>query len=99
MPTYITLFQWTQKGVEQLKNSPKRLDRRKEALKAVGGKVQAFYLTMGQYDFVVISDAPSDEVHAKTMLALASAGGGSVRTETLRAFTEDEYRQIISSLP
>ena len=48
--------------------------------------MQAFYLTMGQYDGVTISEAPSDEAFAKTMLAIASAG--AIRTETLRAFTE-----------
>lgn len=96
MPTYITLFNWTQKGFENVKDSPKRLDKVKEAVKAAGGKMQAFYVTMGQYDGVTISEAPSDEAFAKTMLALASAG--AVKTETLRAFTEDEYRKLISSL-
>lgn len=97
MPTYITLFQWTQKGIENLKDSPKRLEKAKEAVKAAGGKMQAFYLTMGQYDGVTISEAPNDEAYAKTMLALASAG--SIKTQTLRAFTEEEYRKLISSLP
>jgi uncharacterized protein with GYD domain len=96
MPTYITLFKWTQKGIENIKDSPKRLDKVKEAIKAAGGKMQAFYLTMGQYDGVTISEAPNDEAFAKTMLALASAG--AIKTETLRAFTEDEYRKLISSL-
>lgn len=96
MPTYITLFQWTQKGIENVKDSPKRLDKAKEAIKAAGGKMEAFYLTMGQYDMVSISEAPSDEAFAKTMLALAS--GGAIRTQTLRAFTEDEYRKLIGSL-
>jgi uncharacterized protein with GYD domain len=97
MPTYITLFKWTQKGIENVKDSPKRLDKVKEAVKAAGGKMHAFYLTMGQYDGVVINEAPSDEAFAKTMLALASSG--AIRTETLRAFTEDEYRKLIGSLP
>jgi uncharacterized protein with GYD domain len=97
MPTYITLFQWTQKGIESVKDSPKRLDRAKEAVKAAGGRMQAFYLTMGQYDGITISEAPNDEAYAKTMLALAS--GGAIKTQTLRAFTEEEYRKLIGSLP
>jgi uncharacterized protein with GYD domain len=97
MPTYITLFNWTQKGVENVKDSPKRLDKAKEAVKAAGGKMQAFYMTMGQYDGVTISEAPNDEAYARTMLALASVG--AIKTETLRAFTEDEYRKLIGSLP
>ena len=96
MQTYIVLFQWTQKGIENVKDSPKRLDKAKEAMKAAGCKIQAFYLTMGQYDGVTISEAPNDEAFAKAMLALASAG--AIKTQTLRAFTEDEHRKLISSL-
>jgi uncharacterized protein with GYD domain len=96
MPTYITLFKWTQKGIENVKDSPKRLDKAKEAIKAGGGKMQAFYMTMGQYDGVTISEAPSDEALAKAMLAMGS--GGAIKTETLRAFTEEEYRKLIGSL-
>ncbi len=96
MPTYITLIRYTQRGIENAKESPARLEKAKQALKAAGGEMKAFYLTMGQYDGVAICEAPSDEVLTTTMLNLASAG--SVRTETLRAFTEKEYRKIISSL-
>jgi uncharacterized protein with GYD domain len=96
MPTYITLFQWTQKGIENVKDSPKRLDMAKKAVEAAGGEMHAFYLTMGQYDGVTISEAPSDEAFARTMLALGSAG--SIKTQTLRAFTEEEYRKLIGSL-
>ena len=58
--------------------------------------MKAFYLVTGQYDAVAISDAPDDATVAK--LALGNASMGFVRTETLRAFTEDEYRQIVGSL-
>ena len=97
MPTYITLFHFTQQGIEKIKESPARLDRVKEAVKAAGGELKAFYLTMGQYDGVVISEAPSDEAYTRLVLALGSAG--FVRTETFRAYTEDEYRKIIAALP
>jgi uncharacterized protein with GYD domain len=52
---------------------------------------------MGQYDGVAISEAPNDESYARTLLAIGSAG--AVRTETLRAFTEEDYRTIIAALP
>jgi uncharacterized protein with GYD domain len=52
---------------------------------------------MGQYDALVISEAPSDEVYATTILAIGAAG--AVRTESLRAFTEDEYRKIVAAVP
>jgi uncharacterized protein with GYD domain len=97
MPTYITLLCWTQQGLQSVKESPARLDRAREAIHAAGGELKAYYLTMGQYDGVAISEAPTDEVYAKTLLAIASAG--AVRTETLRAFTEEDYRKIIAALP
>ncbi len=97
MPTYIGLLHFTQQGIEKIKDGPSRLDAAKAAVKAAGGEIKAYYLTMGQYDAVVISEAPNDEVYSKTMLAIGAKG--AVRSETLRAFTEEEYRKIIAALP
>ena len=97
MPTYITLVQFTQKGIENIKESPARLDRVKAAMKAAGGEMKAFYLTLGRYDMVVVSEAPNDEAFATTMLAISAAG--AVRSETLKAFSEDEYKKIIAAIP
>ena len=97
MPTYITLVNYTQKGIENIKESPARLDKVKAAMKAAGGKFKAFYLTLGHYDMVVVSEAPNDEAYATTMLAIGAAG--AVRSETLKAFTEEEYKKIIAALP
>jgi uncharacterized protein with GYD domain len=97
MPTYITLVRYTQKGIENIKDSPARLDAAKKAFRAMGAELKQWYLVMGQYDAVVVSEAPDDETVAKLALAIGSLG--SVRTETLRAFTEDEYRKIIAALP
>lgn len=97
MPTYITLARWTQKGIENVKDSPSRLDAAKKAFKEGGGEIKEFYLTMGQYDMVVVGEAPDDETAARMNLKLGSTG--AVRTETLRAFTEDEYRKIIAAVP
>lgn len=97
MPTYISLIGYTDQGIRNVKDSPKRLDAAKKMLKDMGGELKAFYLTLGNYDIVTVVDAPSDEVVAKFVLALASAG--NVRTNTLKAFPEAEYRKIISGLP
>lgn len=97
MPTYITLMNWTQKGIENVKESPNRLDMAKKAFQAAGAELKGFYLAMGRYDMVLVGEAPDDETAAK--LALTIGSGGAIRTETLRVFTEDEYRQIIAALP
>ena len=97
MPTYISLISFTQNGIDNIKESPTRLDTAKEAFRAMGADLKEFYMVMGQYDLVVISEAPDDETATK--LALMIGSSGSIRTETLRAYTEDEYRKIIASLP
>jgi uncharacterized protein with GYD domain len=97
MPTYITLIRYTQQGLEKIKDSPTRLEAAKQSVRAMGGALKAFYLVMGQYDAVVISEAPDDETATK--FALATGARGYVHTETLRAYTEEEYKKIIASLP
>ncbi len=97
MPTYITLLRYTQRGVENIKESPKRLDAAKQAFRLLGAEIKAFYLVTGQYDAVVISEAPDEETIVQAAVATASIG--NVRTESFRAFTEDEYRKIIATLP
>ena len=97
MPTYIILLRWTQQGIADIKNGPARLDAAKKAFQARGAEIKAHYLVMGQYDLVSIVEAPDDETLAKLVLSVGSLG--SVSSETLRAFTEDEYRQIVTALP
>ncbi len=97
MPTYVTLISYTQRGVENMKESPARLDAAKEVFSSMGAELKAFYLAMGRYDAVVISEGPNDETATK--LALTIGAAGAVRTETMRVFNEDEYRRLISELP
>jgi len=97
MPTYISLIKYTHQGISTIKEGPGRLDANKEILSRYGSELKAFYLTMGRYDIVTISEAPDDATAAKVALTVGSAG--NVTTETLRAFTEDEYREIVAALP
>jgi uncharacterized protein with GYD domain len=97
MATFITLVNWTNEGIKEVKKSPDRLDAVKKAFKAAGAELKAFYLVMGRYDMVIIAEAPDAETASKIALTVASAG--AVRTETLHAFTEAEYRKIVAGLP
>ena len=96
MPTYITLIHYTEQGVQTFKELSQRIEETKHAGDAMGAKLVSYYLTMGQYDAVAISEAPDDQAIAK--LALAAGARGNVRTETMRAFTEEEARAIASEL-
>jgi uncharacterized protein with GYD domain len=96
VPAYIMLANWTDQGARLVKESPKRLDAAKKALVEMGGEFKSLYMTMGDYDVVVIYEAPDDAVAARFTLLLAQMG--SVRTRTLKAFPEAAYREIINSL-
>lgn len=96
MAKYIVLANWTDQGIKNITDSPKRLDAAKALAKSMGCELRKFYMTVGAYDMVVVFEAPSDEAMAKYALALAK--GGSLRTTTLKAFSEDAYRTIIAAL-
>jgi uncharacterized protein with GYD domain len=70
MPTYISLVNFTQQGIEKIKESPARLDSVKKLYEAAGGKLLQFYLVMGRYDVVVIGEAPDDKTAAKIALTI-----------------------------
>lgn len=96
MTTYIILVNWTEQGMRNVRESPKRLDAAKAVLQEMGGAFKAFYLTMGDCDMVAVCEAPDDAVAARFVLTLGSQG--NVKTKTLKAFPEDAYREIIKSL-
>lgn len=96
MPHFVTMIRYTQQGMAKIKDSPARLDAAKKAAQKAGGKIHAWYLTMGRYDAVLISEFPSDDAGAKFTLSIGALG--NVTTETLKAFTESEYRNIVSGI-
>jgi len=96
VPAYVMLANWTDQGARQIKDSPKRVDAAKKALTDMGGEFRSLYMTMGDYDLVVIYEAPDDAVAARFTLLLAQQG--AVRTRTLKAFPEAAYREIMNSL-
>ncbi len=96
MATYISLLRYTDQGIRNIKESASRLDAAKRAFQAAGGELKQFYLAMGEYDIVIVSEAPDDETVARITLTLGSLG--NVRTQTMRVFPESEFRKIIGSL-
>ncbi len=97
MPTYIALLKWTPQGLQNVKESPSRLDAARKSFEGTDVKLKEFYMVTGRYDMVAICEAPDEGLLARALLSLTSKGG--VTSETCRAFTEQEYRQIISGLP
>jgi uncharacterized protein with GYD domain len=96
MPTYVTLFKWTEQGVRDVKNAPARFEAARKLTESMGGKILGLYVTMGEYDIVAVTEGPSDEVAAATALSIASKG--NAKTTTLRAFTESEFSGILKKV-
>jgi len=97
MPTYVTLMHYTDQGIRNIKEGPARLEAAKKAFQAAGSEIKAFYLGLGRYDAIVVTEGPNDET--ATRMALTIGSQGNVRTETMRVFNEAEFRKLIASLP
>lgn len=92
MVTYLMLLNWTDHGIKNVKDSPKRLDGVKKLAKDLGGEVKSFYMTLGIYDLVLIVDMPNNDKLASVGLKLGSLG--NVRSTTLRTY----YGMTIAAL-
>lgn len=96
MVTYLVLINWTDQGIRNVKESPKRLDAARKLAKDLGGEIKTVYMTQGSFDLALVAEMPNDEKLASFVLKLGSFG--YVRTTTLKAYAEDEYRKIIEAL-
>jgi uncharacterized protein with GYD domain len=97
MPTYIMLMNLTDQGIRDIKNAPQRMEQATKSLEAAGGKLISVYTVMGQYDYVAIGEAPNDAAAMALLLGLGSQG--NVRTTTLKAFSKEEFAEIVKKLP
>jgi uncharacterized protein with GYD domain len=96
MPTYIILGQFTQKGIEEIKENTERVENSKKLAKSLGGEMTAFYYTIGRYDFVAIVEGidPDNALQGLLMTGMA----GYVRTETLVAYPAKKGDEIIKRI-
>jgi len=95
MPHYVVLGKWTEQGIRNVKDAPRRIEDTRVMIQKAGGKMQLYY-TFGEYDFVMVVEITSDEDMLKTLLWLGSLG--NVRTKTLKAWTESDAAKTISQL-
>lgn len=97
MPSYVLLLNYTDEGIRNVKYLPQHVNAFRQAVEAAGGHLPHVYLTMGQYDLVVLIEAPTDQACASIALALCSLG--NVRSTTLKAFTEEELMDLAEKVP
>jgi uncharacterized protein with GYD domain len=97
MATFIILGNYTAQGMAAIKESPARVDAAREQLAAIGVTLKDFYLTMGEYDMVVVAEAPDNATTAKALIALGAQG--NISSTTMAALTEDEFKALIADMP
>lgn len=97
MATFIVLGKFTDQGIRSIKESPKRTEAFKALAAKSGVKVKEIYWTLGHYDIVTVTEAA--DVATATALGLAVASLGNVKTETLTAFSAEEFGKIIARMP
>ena len=95
MPQYISLVNWTDQGIKNIKDTPKRADAVQALANKLGAKMQIYY-TMGEYDVISVTEAPNDDIAMQLMLEIGKIG--NVRTKTLKAWTLTEATKVISKL-
>ena len=94
MPKFINLYQFTDQGIRNYQGTVDRTKNAQEAIEKMGGKLQSFHWTLGEYDLVSLTEFPDDETAAAFSLKLAALG--NARVTTLRAFDKDEMAKIIA---
>ena len=97
MPYYVTLGQWTEQGVRNVKDVPKRAEGSKAIIEKNGGKLVSALVTMGRYDFVLVSELPNDEAAMQAALTIGSQG--NARTTTLKGWTVQEASKVVGKIP
>ena len=97
MPTYISLVQFTAKGIQAAKETTQRVADWATRVQSMGVRVKEMYWTLGEYDQVCVFEAPDDETAASVLLAADMLG--NIRTQTLRAFTASEMEKILAKMP
>jgi uncharacterized protein with GYD domain len=97
MPTYISLVQFTDKGIQAAKETTVRVADWAAKVESLGVSIKEMYWTLGQYDQVCIFEAPNDETAASVLLAADMLG--NIRTQTMRAFTASEMDKILAKVP
>lgn len=96
MPRYISLMSFTDQGIKSIKDWDKRIAATRERLAKSGGALVEVYLTLGPYDAVAITEAPTDDAALRTALESGLVGNG--RTQTMRAFNESEAARVIKTI-
>ncbi len=96
MPTYIVLMKLTDQGIRTVQDAPERIETSIKSLETLGGNINGFYATLGEYDYIACVDAPNEAIVMRFLLGLGAAG--DVRTTTMKALARSEFEEIARKL-
>lgn len=97
MPTFIMSLNWTDQGIRTIKDAAKRVQAGRDIAKKLGVDIKQVYLTTGDSDIVLLTEADDGNNIAKFAMALGALG--NVHSRTVRAWPEAEYLKLVSELP
>ena len=93
MPTYVSLVNWTEQGIKNLRDTVRRAEDARGLIETHGGQQRQMLWTLGEYDLVAVVDFPDDETATAVLLQIGA--GGNVRTKTMKAFDAEQMSAII----
>ena len=96
MAMYVSLLQFTDQGVRNVKDTSKRSEAATAEAEKMGVKIINIFWTMGAYDVVVLLDAPNDETVSAFSLKMGSLG--NVKSQTMRAFRVEEMESLLAKI-
>ena len=96
MVRYLTLVEFTEKGLRDVAQSPERASQFRASVETAGGRVVSLYWAIGQFDGCIVFEAPDEKTATRLLLSLGRQG--NVRTRSMRLFDENEFASIVGKL-
>ena len=95
MPLFITQGRFTQDAVKGMLAKPEdRAETVGQLFAKSGGKLLAYYMTFGEYDFLIVSEGPYEGVAVSVVVA--AAGGGVTDLKTVLAMTSGDMKNVFA---
>ena len=92
MAINVSLVNYTEQGIRNVKEAPQRARAFRELCKENGVQVREMLWTTGPYDMVVITEGP-EEALSSVLLTVAKLG--NVRTQSLRAMDQETFQRVV----
>ena len=96
MPIYVSHVTLTREGLQEIKEAPKRVEQNRKLWEEAGGKLLEWYVVLGDYDYLLITEAPDEKVMAE--IAAKASRRGRTQFKTFTAIPIDEFATVSERL-